>query len=44
MPGWRLLDPLPILESAERPNESDDDKESLVSMIDNNDSRLTVGG
>jgi len=44
MPGWRRLDPLPILESAERPEETDDDKEVLASMIDNNNSRLTAGG
>ncbi|MDH3717012.1 MAG: hypothetical protein OES79_02715, partial [Planctomycetota bacterium] len=44
MPGWRLLDPLPILESAKKPEESDDDKESLASMIDDNNSRLPAGG
>jgi hypothetical protein len=44
MPGWRLLDPLPILESAEKREESDDDQESLSSMIDDSDSRLTAGG
>jgi hypothetical protein len=44
MPGWKLLDPLPVLELAEKREESDDDKESLASMIDNDRSRPTTAG
>jgi hypothetical protein len=37
MPGWKLLDPLPVLELAEKPEENDEDQESLASIVDDNE-------